>query len=149
MRNTGYIEISKDLLKQKFREYNALYFGGQLGACRFYIPGKNNPDCASYAPQQDGKGNMYSIIRIGKAVRWTEELLKSVLVHEMIHMYVRTVEGKRLDGVLGHGPAFRRHCRRLKRDYGIHIEVHPSYEYINKKLTPKWWETLILAIIDH
>ena len=90
-----YIDITKDLLKKKFREYNELYFGGRLvSPCRFYITGRNNSDIGSYTPQNDGHGGMYSIIRIGRCIRWTEERLKLILIHEMIHMYVRTVDGK-------------------------------------------------------
>lgn len=63
-------------------------------------------------------------------------------------MYVRTIEGVRIDGVLGHGRHFRKHCRRLLKDYGLKIEVHPKFEYINKKLFPKMWERVILWLID-
>ena len=69
-------------------------------------------------------------------------------MHEMIHMYVRTVEGKRMDGLLGHGRRFRRHCRRLKRDYGLLIRIHSDFGYINPKLKPKLWEKIMLWIID-
>ena len=143
-----HITLTKDELKRRFDIYNKQYFWGKLDKCRFYIIGVNNSDYGSYTPQRDSKGNLYSIIRIGRCVRWTDETLRLILVHEMIHMYVRTIEGVRIDGVLGHGRHFRKHCRRLLKDYGLKIEVHPKFEYINKKLFPKMWERVILWLID-
>ena len=63
-------------------------------------------------------------------------------------MYIRTVEGKKNDGILGHGIRFRSHCRRLRQDYGLHIRIHPRFGYINKKLYPQLWDRVLIWLID-
>lgn len=50
-----------------------------------------------------------------------EYKLKEILIHEMVHMYVRTVEGVKHDGLFGHGRRFKKHKRRLKKEFGIFI----------------------------
>ena len=39
---------------------------------------------------------------------------------------------KKIDGFLGHGFRFRRQCRRLKRNYGLHIPIHSNFKYKKK-----------------
>ena len=139
---------SVEELQTLFNEYNKLYFWGKLGKCEFHYIPKSQNSAGWYNHRKLKSGKVRDQIWIGKCVRWTDQVLKEILVHEMIHMYVRTVEGKRMDGLLGHGRRFRRHCRRLKRDYGLLIRIHPDFGYINPKLKPKLWEKIMLWIID-
>ena len=142
------MKLTKELLKDRFEEYNRLYFYGKLGTCKFGFLYKSQSNYGKYRDSVDKSGRIVSTIMLGKCIEWNEERLKSVLIHEMIHMYNRTVEGCKLDGLLGHGRRFRRQCRRLKRDYGIHIDIHGNYEYIDKTLSPKLWERVFLWLID-
>ena len=64
------------------------------------------------------------------------------------HMYIRTIEGKKLDGVIGHGRRFRAHCKRLRKEYGLNIRIHGDFGYINKKLYPKLWDRVLTWLID-
>ena len=50
-------------------------------------------------------------------------LFKTVMIHEMIHHYLRSVKHSS-GGLFRHNWRFRRQCRRLKRDYGIIIHIH-------------------------
>ena len=146
--NEMYIELDKKDIKRRFDEYNKLYFGGKLGKCKFFYLFQNS-QYGKYLSYYDNNGNLISKIGIGRCTRWTDGNLRELLVHEMIHMYVRTIEGKRHDGVLGHGRRFRRHCRRIKRDYGLTISIHgEGYGYIKKEYYPKRWEKVLLWIID-
>lgn len=95
------IVIDKQELKRRYNEYNNLYFGGRLGKCSLsynYIT-----PFGRYIYDQKAR----STIIISKNVRWTDKALGDVLVHEMVHMYLRTVLHIRLDGLFGHGPVFR------------------------------------------
>ena len=140
-------ELTKKDIKERFDKYNKMYFGGKLGKCEILWGLVNNADYGAYHAHEKEDG-LHSRIWVGRNTIWTEEGLRELLVHEMIHMYVRTVEGKRMDGLLGHGRRFRRHCRRLKRDYGLLIRIHSDFGYINSKLKPKLWEKIVLWIID-
>lgn len=140
--------VTKELLKALFAEYNALYFDGKLGKCGFSFFSKNISFLGWYCAKEDSRGRPNDKIWIGTSVKWTEEGLKRVLIHEMIHMYVCRVEGRKYDGVLGHGWRFRRQCRRIRKNYGIEALKLPDVEFINPKFYPKLWERVLLWIID-
>ena len=79
--------MNKKIIKELYKEYNALYFNGALSLCDcHYI----KLDALGRYTNQNGKGKIW----ITNDVDWTEETLREVLVHEMIHHYVKTIEGK-------------------------------------------------------
>ena len=106
--------------------YNSKYFDGKLGKCQFLWLLPNHCDYGAYNAYEKN-GEILNKIWIGRNTYWTEEKLRELLVHEMIHMYIRTIEKKKIDGLLGHGFRFRRQCRRLKRNYGLHIPIHSNF----------------------
>ncbi len=121
------MEITKELIKKKFAEYNRLYFYGKLGKCKFYFFPSKTSKYGFYLTNKDKNGRLYGTIWLNKCVDWTEEMFKEVLIHEMIHMYNRMVDGRLADsflfkGLFSHGFFFGRQCRRLKREYGIVIK---------------------------
>lgn len=143
------MKITKELIKERFDEYNQIYFSGVLGKCRFYLLPKSQSILGKYNGQEDKNGKPIDRIGIGTAVIWNEDLFKLVLIHEMVHMYNTRIDKCRLDGVLGHGRRFRREARRLKEEFGIDIDTrNMKIEFINPKLYPKRWETILLWIID-
>lgn len=141
------MKITKGDVEKRFNEYNQLYFKGELGKCLIsylYIDG-----FGKYTYNPKVKGSIKSRIIISKSVTWTEEALRDTLIHEMIHMYVRTVIGKRIDGLLGHGCAFKKECRRIKKNFGINITIHGfEIEHLRKGPSPKFWEKALLYVID-
>ncbi|MBR4722853.1 MAG: SprT-like domain-containing protein [Muribaculaceae bacterium] len=141
-------EVTKDGLKERFDRYNKLYFWGKLGKCDFFWLATGPGFCGKYAEKKAKNGKISSRIGITRSVRWTDETLKELMVHEMIHMYVSTVEGKAHDGVLGHGRRFRAHCKRLKNDFGLSIRKNGGFEETNKKPSTKIWEKVLLWLID-
>lgn len=96
----------------------------------------------------DEYNKLYFWDMLGKCVMWTDQVLKEVLVHEMIHMYNTTIESERCDGLLGHGRRFRRQRRRLMKEHGLKISIHDGYEFIDDRPEPALWEKVILWIID-
>lgn len=140
--------LTREEIKRRFDIYNAKYFGGKLGKCRFFIFPKNTLAFGKYTDNTLKDGSIRSSIHIGQSTVWTEKKLELIIVHEMIHMYVRTIEGVRFDGLLGHGRHFRRQQKRLKKEFGLKIEVHPNFEPKPPKQYPKTWERVLLWLID-
>lgn len=142
------MKLTTSLIAVKFSEYNKLYFGGKLGYCKFMLLPKSNTAYGRYDRKIKNKKVTESRICLGRCIQWNEDRFKEVLLHEMIHMYVETVECKHYDGLFGHGWRFRRQCRRLRKQYGVRVRSHIYYEYINKESSPKLWERILMRLID-
>ncbi len=142
------MKVTKLLLLKKFDEYNVLYFDSKLDSCQFSFTGKNNSAYGTYRRWKAADGKEKSRISIGRCIIWNEENLREILVHEMIHMYVETVEKKHYDGLFGHGWRFRRKCRHILREHSLRVRVHPHFRRIDKSLEPKWWDTALTFLLD-
>lgn len=142
------MKLTKGMLLDRFIEYKDLYFDGKLGRCEFSFLRKNDSAYGTYIRRKTSSGNENSVISMGRCIVWNEERLREILVHEMIHMYVETVEKKHHDGLLGHGWRFRRQCRRIRRKHGLRVRAHPHYKRTDKSLEPKWWDTALTCLLD-
>lgn len=110
------MEVNKKILKALYREYNKLYFDNILSPCDcHYI----KLDAFGRYTNQNGKGKIW----ITTDVDWTEETLRKVLVHEMIHHYVKTIDGKNEYLFFRHGFKFRRQMKRINKEFGLGIEI--------------------------
>ena len=58
---------------------------------------------------------------ISKSVDWDEEKLKQIIVHEMIHHYVHTIDGISLDGLFQHGFHFVRQTKNTLSQRLTHV----------------------------
>jgi hypothetical protein len=64
-------------------------------------------------------------------------------------MYNRRIDGRKHDGLLGHGRYFRRQVRRIKKQFGINVDDRfKKVEFLNPKFQPKRWEIILTWIID-
>lgn len=142
------MKLTKGMLLDRFIEYNNQYFDGKLGRCEFSFLRKKDSAYGTYRRWKASDGKEKNRISIGRCIIWNEERLREILVHEMIHMYVETVEKKHFDGLFGHGWRFRRQCRRIRRNHGLRVRVHPHYKRIDKSLEPKWWDTALTCLLD-
>lgn len=134
--------LVKSDLSKLYDEYNEMYFDVRLGKCGFFWLNKSEGDLGTYH-FQNGK----SSIGISRNVGWTENTLKEVIVHEMVHMYVTTIDNVEHDGVLGHGRHFKKQCKRLRDDFGLIIPIHSTLK--NKEGFPQnWFEKILLWLID-
>lgn len=125
-------KITKEQIKDLYIKYNKLYFNGVLPKCKCHVfKGKS---CYGFYSYQ--KNNKAAGIWIAYNVEWTEETLRECVVHEMIHHYVRTIEGHK-GGLLGHNWRFRRQCRRLKKEFGINITIFGHEPHIGVKKEKK------------
>ena len=144
------ISVTKEELSRRFEQYNKDYFNNSLGSCEFHFLNKNISILGKYAEKRNARGKI-SQIWLGRNIVWTDELLKNVLIHEMVHMYNFTIDKCKFDGVLGHGSNFRRQCKRLKQDYGIIIKPHSfgcKVEYIVPPKKANFLWGLLSFIID-
>ena len=142
------LKLDIEDIKKRYQEYNKEYFYGKLGKCEFHFFTKNMTYAGAYNYKVKSNGKVVNQIWLGRGIKWTEESLKPLLIHEMIHMYNRTIESDRCDGILGHGRRFKRQCRRLMKEHGLKISIHGGYEYIDERPKPALWEKVLLWVID-
>ena len=127
------MEITKELLKQKFEEYNNLYFNNELPMCTFSYNYMRYA-FGTYTTHTKSIGQKMGHIRISKSIDLDEEMLRELLVHEMIHHYVRTIDGVFFDGFFCHGRHFVRQVKRIKKQYGLDIWIcSPHWHYRKEK----------------
>ncbi len=134
------MKITKDDLKLRFDEDNRLYFNSVLPKCEFAVCPLNFLGQYTHPKARNGKRRCR--IWLTSTVEWHEESLKDVLIHEMIHHYVSEVDHRpNMDsfswyGLFGHGKRFSRQVKRLKRDYGLKIYIHPHHIYHKHEKIP-------------
>lgn len=127
------MEITKEEIKKRFLEYNEKYFDGILKTPRFGINTWNTGIIGSFRNGHDKNGKPVDPeIRIAKYADFTEETLKGIIIHEMIHYYVVFHEG--YDGWFSHGRRFRRVRRYLCEYFGLKIPMNGKHiKYKNEK----------------
>ena len=137
------MKITKEDLKVRFDEYNHQYFNSVLPQCEFSVIKLSCLGRYMFSSGKNGKRKYR--IRLTSDVNWTEESLRGVLIHEMIHHYVVAIDGcKGIDGfswygLFGHGKRFRRQVRRIKRQFGQNIHIHPHHIYHIRERVPTSW----------
>ena len=127
MKDSKVITLDKTYLREKFVEYNQLYFNNSLPKVPIFSI-VNTPNLAGqYCARWGKKNGVLQIIRheiqIDENILWTEEKLRSVLVHEMIHYYVETKKKKpKRDGDFQHWGLFWVMKTKLNWKYNLHIK---------------------------
>ena len=116
------MKITKEDIITRFNEYNKKYFDGILPTCKCHVIMKKEHTPLGLYNSIERKGKLIGHIWIASNVDWNEEDLREVIVHEMIHHYVRMIEGHK-GGLFGHNWRFKRQCKRLKDDYGLIINT--------------------------
>jgi hypothetical protein len=117
------MKITKEDIKVRFDEYNKKYFDGILTPCKCHVNKIKRSGLGLYHPSFKN-GEIIGHIWISYYVDWTEEDLREIIVHEMIHHYTQTIEGHR-GGLFCHNWRFKRQCKRLKKEYDLTIHIYP------------------------
>lgn len=113
--------LTKLDLQRMHSEYNRMYFGGRLSMPEFYFIRSKRP----YGRYMAGKNAKIGLSAFRKD--WTEDFLKDVLIHEMIHQYVyERLCGSRYS-LVQHGLQFHFVRWKLKRNYGLKISGGPIF----------------------
>lgn len=113
------VQVSKDDLKRRFEEYNNLYFHNKLKMPEFCINTAKLPYGSCVVDKKQCR------IWISKYTKWTDETLRSVLVHEMIHQYVYEVLHGCKYTLFPHGIRFHYVRWKLNRKYNLRIDKMP------------------------
>lgn len=86
-----FVKVTKKELERRFNEYNDLYFEGQLPCPKRFELWTIQTKCVGWVRAVwDRRTRAFdTIFHINaRLYRWTDENLRSVMVHEMIHMYI-------------------------------------------------------------
>ena len=135
------MKITKDDIKIRFNEYNQKYFNNILQPCKYHIIRNSKSTFGIYVPAFK-TDKIIGHIWIANNVDWTEEDLREIIIHEMIHHYVQTIEGHS-GGLLGHNWRFKRQCRRLKKEYGLNIHKYLNHiHFIREQEKPNFIKKL-------
>lgn len=123
------IELTKEELKRRYIKYNNDYFNGKLMMCSFGIFRGKKTAMGNFAY---GSSYKRPIIRISNFVNWTDDSLRDILVHEMVHCYVRTII--HYNGMFVHGIFFTKKARELNKKYGLHVYRVQNIYFKNEKI---------------
>lgn len=125
------MKITKDILNQKFDEYNRLYFDGELKKVKLGLLSRNFGSIVGmFEFEIDKKGHLKDMsIKINEGIDLDEEKLRRVLLHEMVHLSVTQKYRKNKK----HGIAFIRECKRIENKYHVKVwHCWMRHGYINK-----------------
>lgn len=121
------MEISQELIKDRFRVFNKELFGGTLRQPRIKIR-----KYTAVAGLFIAKGDRGTLV-ISECFDYDESLLDETIIHEIIHCCLWHRGERR---ALRHGRAFHRECCRIREDYGItihdkahHIPILKQYQH--------------------
>jgi len=112
--------LDKFTLVASFTEYNKNYFGNILPYPEFKIR-KSYLTFGYFSCDYNPDYSMYNcLLEISNRYNYTEEQLRDIMVHEMIHYYL-AYTGK--DIKMEHGEEFKKMANKLNRKYGLNITV--------------------------
>ena len=137
------MRISKEELKKRFDHYNQMCFGGKLGKCQFkYLPSRDS-SYGMFSANTDKQGKTHCSIWIRAFNDTSDDFINGVLLHEMIHMYIYTIEHNKGHGLFGHGSRFKWHRKRLWTDYGLKVNMdNPN----KTRWAEKLWHRVIYTV---
>ena len=128
------VKVTRYVLEDLFDQYNKLYFEEKLV----------KPQLATYIGEStmgifnvsERHGKIRKKIMIARNVRYTQEDLRDILIHEMIHLYVYQEKGPSY----GHKKPFVDKMNELNAQYGLDIRKncrHLRDKYIRRKKDKK------------
>lgn len=113
------MEMTEILIEQKFREYNHLYFNGELPLPQFGLL-RSYRTCGYFSCNKIiGRRKLKRPrIEISCYFDLEEDDLRNIMVHEMIHYYLAY---KHIDIHITHGEAFLKMSEDFNRQYRLNI----------------------------
>lgn len=111
--------IAKGNLQLRFDEYNRMYFEGKLKRAKMGFLSKSFKTIVGIFEFEIDKNRRVKnpSIKVSKRIDWDAEKLKSILLHEMVHLSVtqKYNKGKK------HGIAFIKECKRIESQYNVKV----------------------------
>ena len=113
------MEIIKEDLRQRFDEYNRLYFDGKLKSAKMGFLSKSFKTIVGIFEFEIDKNRRVKdrSIKISKRIVDDEDKLKRVLLHEMAHMSAT----QKYNYNKKHGIAFIKECKRIESQYNVKV----------------------------
>lgn len=126
------MELTTELLEKKFNEYNTLYFNDSLPTPSFRIINSyRNCGKFRFIEIPSRKKINHERIEISGYYDWTEEQLRDVIIHEMIHFYV--IRNHMEDEKDSHGGEFMKIANELNEKYGMNISKKTDITTLKRK----------------
>ena len=123
--------VTRQQIKKLFIEYNGLYFNAELPLCEIRVSSHHRYyGLFQYRRNSQNKAVCKSIT-ISDLFDYTEENLRSVLVHEMIHYYLMW-NGEDVNGT--HGEAFLGMAEMFNKKFKLNIT--PTIDMTDYVLSP-------------
>ena len=130
-----YITPTKEDLQRRFKEYNELYFYGELPKCPISIGCNKKIGWGVYV----GRGKIKPHIYICGTAYWTDETLKAIIIHEMVHHYVEKVVKPKF-WEPPHGYHFTKKCKSLEKEFGLKVEMsNIPLSQLKGEIVPTSW----------
>lgn len=141
------MQVNKELLKEWFMPFNEKYFNGELPEPAFAV-GKSRTRLGSLTWRVRRKLFFTSrssyTLRLSNYYDADENRFKSVLLHEMIHLYIVS---KRMKDTSPHGRIFRKMMSEINADgWNITVTANTKSETKTAK-TQKKRKRLVLAVV--
>ena len=106
-----------------FAQYNIKYFESELPFPKFKIM-HSYRTFGEYSCRTCPEGHFGDVISISDNYDYTEDQLRDIIVHEMIHMYLMHFG---IDRKCSHGKAFKNMMTDLNIRYGLNISVQTDF----------------------
>jgi len=131
------MEVTEKVLEKKFDECNKIYFNNGLPYPFFSIFCKKKPFAKfTYLKKKKNGENVlvYKKISVSIYYDFTEEQLRDIIVHEMIHYFIAYNDIK---DNKEHGKIFLSIAERLNSEFGLNIEkTRSTSSYLRKENAP-------------
>lgn len=116
------MEITPTLLKELFIRYNEEYFDGCLPADVKFSTYDGRSSFGMYVRKGTARNISKPEIRLAWNIMWTDDNIKSVMLHEMCHHYVIAKNG----GKDGHNVEFFRIAKKISKLSNINVMYPPE-----------------------
>ena len=133
------MEITVDIVREKFKEYNKKFFNNELIMPEIRLL-KSYLTCGYFSCKKIiGKRKLKGQrLEISCYYDWDENNLKNVIIHEMIHYYLAC---KHIDNELSHRDAFIKMSKEFNEKYGMNIteivDIH-NFKKLKKTTFLSW-----------
>lgn len=134
MKRNEYVRLTRPLIKKVFDQCNDSYFGGEIESPSIFELWTCHKKCVGWVRAVWNKKNKryVSALHISSRYRWTPANLQKVIVHEMIHLYLRDYMipltfWERLFPALQHGKDFRNKMNELNEKFGLDIGIRAKF----------------------
>ena len=141
------MELTAQYLRERFRELNRQYFGGELPEPQLAVSNARTL-LGQFSCRRQQKGifgqyvNTNFKIKVSEFYNQSAEMIDDTLLHEMIHLLIAF---RRLRDTSPHGPLFRAEMARLNR-MGRHITISSRTQQLRVAAPNKRKQHLVLAL---